>query len=299
MHFWFVDAMKYASPAIGSLLLAAPALLTMFARHRRQHRAAAELRSSNIALQRRVAALEAQLETMQCGARDIERERDEFLATLSHELRSPLNAILGWIELLRVHIKDAAQQAHAIDIIERNARAEVRVVSDLLDMARLVTRRLQIARAPVSLENVVREAAGAVADTAARRGIALHVDASSAVPAIGDRGRLLQVVAHLLGNAIKFTERGGAVRVTVAGDRSQAIMRVADTGIGIAPDMLSQVFEGFLQAERGLTRRYGGLGLGLAIVKRLVELHGGTVEAASGGPGRGATFTVRLPRAGA
>jgi signal transduction histidine kinase len=286
--------MKYPSPAVGSLLLAAP-LLTFLARLAREGRAAAELRAAHAALKRRAAILEAQIEDLQRRAADVERERDEFLATLSHELRSPLNAMLGWIELLRVHIKDPAQQAHALSVIERNARAEVRIISDLLDAARLVTRRVHLAREPLALEDVVRDAVAAVRDAAAARGVTLHVDLTTSLRPSADRARLRQAIVHLLNNAVKFTDRGGDVTVTLARDRDHAIIQIADTGIGITSDVLPLIFDRFRQGERGLTRRYGGLGLGLAIVHRLVELHGGTVEAASAGSGKGATFTVRLP----
>ena len=292
--------MKYPSPVVGSLLLAAPLLTVLVRRGRREQRVAAELRVQYAALQQRVAALQAQIANARDGAGEVERERDEFLATLSHELRSPLNAMLGWIELLRLHIKDPVQQAHALEIIERNARAEVRVISDLLDAARLVTRRLQIAHASVALQDVVSDAVAVVQETATARGVAINVESTSVVETTGDRARLQQALVHLLTNAVKFTDRGGTVTVTVARDRSNAVIQVADTGIGIPRDVLAVMFDRFRQGERGLTRRYGGLGLGLTIVQGLVELHGGTVEAASAGSGKGATFTIRLPlRAGA
>jgi signal transduction histidine kinase len=295
-----MDAMKYPSPVVGSLLVAAPLLTVLARRGRRKQRAAAELRLAHAALQRRFAALQAELARVRGSNGDVERERDEFLATLSHELRSPLNAMLGWIELLRLHIKDPAQQAHAIEIIERNARAEVSVISDLLDAARLVTRRVEIARAPVALQAVVHDAVAVVREAATARGVTLTVDGAAPVETTGDRGRLQQVLVHLLTNAVKFTDRGGTVTVTIARDRSHAVIQVSDTGVGMTSDVLPIVFDRFRQGERGLTRRYGGLGLGLTIVHGLVELHGGAVEAASGGAGKGATFTVRLPlRAGA
>ncbi len=293
--------MRYSSPVLGSLLLAVAPLLTVVARlGRRRLRGTVELRRAHAALECRNAALEAEVDRLSRRAGDVERERDEFLATLSHELRSPLNAMLGWIELLRLHIKDPAQQAHAIDVIERNARAEVRIVNDLLDTARLVTRRLHLIREPVALEEIVQQAVDVVRDAATAKGITLRVRPASGVSAVGDRTRLRQVVVHLLNNAIKFSDRGGEVTVSIDQEPAVALIRVTDTGIGIARDILPVVFDRFRQAERGLTRRYGGLGLGLTIARQLVELHGGTVEAASEGPGKGATFTVRVPtRAGA
>jgi len=252
--------------------------------------------TAHAALQDRAAALQAKVARLEHRALELEREKDEFLATLSHELRSPLNAILGWIELLRVHLKDPPQQLHAIDVIERNARAEVRIIADLLDMARLVTHRLHLTREAVSLEGVVREAAGAIGEAAAAKSIALHIESPDAVHVVGDRARLRQVVTQLLANAVKFTPSGGSIRVNLGRDASGAIIQVTDTGIGLSRDMLTRVFERFRQAESGLTRSYGGLGLGLAIARHLVELHGGTVEAASRGLQQGATFTVRLPQ---
>jgi signal transduction histidine kinase len=275
-------------PAVGSSLLAVVSLMTLVTSRARHEEERKELK-------KRAAALQATVDRLERTAQDIEREKDEFLATLSHELRSPLNAMLGWIELLRLHIKDPAQQAYAIDVIERNAHAEVRIVADLLDMARLVTRRLHLVREPVSLQSVVREASNAVSDAATTKGITVHVDSPDDVHVVGDRARLRQVVSQLLGNAVKFTQPAGRVIVTLGRDASGALIRVADTGIGITREMLPRVFDRFRQAESGLTRTYGGLGLGLALVRHLVELHGGTVEADSRGLQQGATFTVRLP----
>jgi signal transduction histidine kinase len=286
-------------PVIGPALVAGASLATLVVfrrRHEQEHKQLRALKAAHASLEHRAAALETKVRQLERGASELDRERDEFLATLSHELRSPLNAILGWIELLRLHLEDPAQQAHAIDVIERNAHAEVRIVSDLLDMARLVTGRLQLSRAPVALDGVVREAVSAISDAAATKGIALHVEGNDAARAVGDRARLRQVVAHLLANAIKFTPPGGRVVVRLSSDASGAVLEVADTGIGLAREMLPHVFERFRQAESGLTRPYGGLGLGLAIVRQLVELHGGSVTVDSPGLQRGATFTVRLPR---
>ena len=286
--------MKHPLPAVGSLLLlAAPLLVAVGRGWRGSAMPAAD--ESPAAMQRRIAALQAKVERLERAARDLERERDEFLATLSHELRSPLNAMLGWIELLRVHLKDPVRQAHAIDVIERNARAEVAIVGDLLDLARLVTHRLCIERRPVSLRDIVRQAADSVIETAAAQGVGIHLDCPAEVGAIGDPARLQQAVSHLVHNAVKFTDPGGTVRITLRSSGQIAIIQICDTGIGMANDTLGHVFDRFRQAERGLTRRYGGLGVGLTIVRAIVELHNGTITAASDGPGKGSTFTVRLP----
>ena len=288
--------MKYPPAAAASLLLVIGPLLVAIGRGwRRDGETTAAPRSDNAALQREIATLRAHVDRLERKAREVESERDEFLATLSHELRSPLNAMLGWIELLRVHLKDPAKQAHAIDIIERNARAEVRIVGDLLDLARLVTHRLHIERRPLSMRDIVQSAVDSVEEAAAARAIAMHVDAPVNVCATGDGARLQQAIAHLLHNALKFTEPGGTVRVSLRGGDAHAIIEVSDTGIGMTNDTLRVAFDRFRQAERGLTRRYGGLGVGLTLVRAIVELHGGTVEAASDGPGKGSTFTVRLP----
>jgi signal transduction histidine kinase len=288
--------MKYPPAAAASLLLVIGPLLVAIGRGwRRDGETTAAPRSDNAALQREIATLRAHVDRLERKAREIECERDEFLATLSHELRSPLNAMLGWIELLRVHLKDPAKQAHAIDIIERNARAEVRIVGDLLDLARLVTHRLHIERRPLSMRDIVQGAVDSVEEAAAARAIALHIDAPADVCATGDRARLQQAVAHLLHNALKFTEPGGTVKISLRAADARAIVEVSDTGIGMTGDTLGIVFDRFQQAERGLTRRFGGLGVGLTLVRAIVELHGGTVEAASDGPGKGSTFTVRVP----
>jgi signal transduction histidine kinase len=290
--------MRPVPPALGSLLLVIAPLLVAIGRGRRRDDEGAGLRAEHIALQRQHAALHAEVDRLTRQVRAVEHERDEFLATLSHELRSPLNAMLGWIELLRIHLKDPAQQAHAIDVIERNARAEVRIIGDLLDLARLATHRLCIERQPVSLRALVGDAAGCVETAAAARSTALHVDASEDVWVMGDAARLRQALTHLLHNAFKFTDPGGTVGVSLRCDDGTAIVEIADTGIGMAADTLALVFDRFRQGERGLTRRFGGLGAGLTIVRAVVELHGGTVEAASEGLGKGSTFTVRLPATG-
>jgi signal transduction histidine kinase len=288
-------------PAFGYSVVAMGSLLTIAASRARlngERKNHAALKAAHAALEARTRALQARLDQLEPRALTVERERDQFLATLSHELRSPLNAILGWIELLRLHLREPAQQVHAIDIIERNARAEVRLVSDLLDMARLMTGRLRLVREKVPLQQVVDEAVEAVRSAAATKHISVQVDAQDAIEVDGDRVRLGQVMTQLLDNAVKFTSPRGRVVVTLTADPSNAVIRVTDTGIGISPDMIPCVFDRFRQAESGLTRSYGGLGIGLALVRSLVELHGGTVEAESPGLDRGSTFTVRLPRAG-
>ncbi len=224
------------------------------------------------------------------------RLKDEFLANLSHELRTPLNAILGWSDLLSRKQFDPATTQRAIETIARNAKAQAQLVSDVLDLSRIVSGRMRIAVQRVDLEPLVREALDTVRLAAEARGVALEFEPGPA-PALvaGDPDRLQQVLWNLLSNAVKFTPGGGTVRVGTRQADGHVDIEVSDTGAGIAPDFLPFVFDRFSQHDRSTSRQHGGLGLGLAIVKHLVELHGGTVHAASDGPGRGARFTVSLP----
>jgi signal transduction histidine kinase len=243
----------------------------------------------------RIAGLEADRQRLAGEAQQALRVRDDFLATLSHELRTPLNAMLGWVQLLRLHADDAAMRGHAIDVIERNARAQVQVMSDLLDVSRIITGRMRLDYGPVDLDDVVHAGARALTEAAAAKHVSLSIETAHIPGAVwGDAARLRQVVWNLVSNAIKFTPRGGTVRVTVRA-HDAAEITVTDTGIGITQEVLPFVFDRFRQGDSSLTRRYGGLGLGLAIVKHLVELHGGTVHAKSEGRHCGASFSVRLP----
>jgi signal transduction histidine kinase/CheY-like chemotaxis protein len=224
------------------------------------------------------------------------RAKDEFLATMSHELRTPLTAILGWAAILRNSPRDAERLERGLGVIERNARAQERLVSDLLDVSRIITGKLQLKLQLTEISAVVFAAADVVRPAAEAKGTRLVVDLDPNVGAVvGDADRLQQVVWNLLSNAVRFTPRGG--RISVGADRTSAgvRIRVEDTGVGIPRDQLDRVFERFRQVDSSTTRRHGGLGLGLAIVRHLVEAHGGHVEAQSEGPELGATFTVHLP----
>jgi signal transduction histidine kinase len=224
------------------------------------------------------------------------RIKDDFLATLSHELRTPLNAMLGWVQLLRLHSDDAAMRNHAIEVLERNARAQVQIVADMLDVSRIITGGMRLTLAPLDLSTVVSRSCDSLTDTAAAKNVALLVDTEDLPGEVhGDGTRLQQVVWNLVSNAIKFTPAGGQVAVRVQPNQKYAQISVTDTGIGITPEVLPYVFDRFSQGDSSLTRAFGGLGLGLAIVRHLVELHGGSVHATSGGPSRGAAFFVRLP----
>ena len=225
------------------------------------------------------------------------RMKDEFLATLSHELRTPLSAILGWAHLLRSKASvTPAELAKGMETIERNARMQTQLIEDLLDMSRITSGKVRLDIQPVAPATFVEAALETVRPAAQGRGVALLADIDPHAGTIsGDAARLQQVVWNLLSNAIKFTPEGGRVEVRVARVGTSLEIAVADTGVGIEPEFIDHVFERFRQADASSTRHFGGLGLGLAIVKQLVELHGGTVSARSGGKDRGATFTVRLP----
>ncbi len=226
------------------------------------------------------------------------RAKDVFLATLSHELRTPLTAMLGWIRMVRGGKLDAPTTARALEAIERNTRAQMQLIEDLLDVSRITSGKLRLDLRPVDLAAAVESAVDSVRPAAQAKRIRLDVDLTPlGGTVLGDRDRLQQVAWNLLSNAIKFTPEEGLVTVRLEPTPHRARLVVRDTGRGIDPEVLPRLFEPFRQAEEPATRRHAGLGLGLAIVRHLVELHGGTVTAASEGKGRGATFTVELPLA--
>ena len=245
----------------------------------------------------------AQLVTLRAEAEDAARNavaanqaKDEFLGILSHELRTPLTAVVGWANVLRTRTCDAAVQARALEAIERNAVAQVRIVDDLLDVSRILGGKLRLERQPIEVAPVVLAAVEVVRSAAEAKGVTLAtiVDPSAGMVQ-ADAVRIQQVVWNLLVNAVKFTRPGGLVDVRLERVTSAVQLTVTDTGEGIPADFLPHVFERFRQVDGSSTRSHGGLGLGLAIVKHLVDAHGGTVAAASAGPGKGAMFTVRLP----
>jgi signal transduction histidine kinase len=225
--------------------------------------------------------------------------KDEFLATLSHELRTPLTAIFGWAQMLRGGKLDEPTFRRALDSIERNARMQVQLIDDLLDISRIITGKLRLQVRPVELGPVIEAATDAVQPAAEAKGIVLVRQIQPKAGLVsGDPDRLQQVVWNLLSNAIKFTSKGGEVTVSVLRVDSSVEVSVTDTGQGIDADFLPYVFDRFRQADSTTTRRYGGLGLGLSIVRHLVEMHGGTAMAESAGLGRGATFKARFPLVG-
>jgi signal transduction histidine kinase len=228
-------------------------------------------------------------------ADELNRLKDEFLATVSHELRTPLSAILGWSRLLASGELSPEKQCRAIEAIERNAQAQARLVDDILDVARGMSGNLRLELKHIDLVSVAHRGADAIAPAAAAKKINVDIQAPTPVPVMADAARLQQVVWNLLSNAVKFTPSGGHVSVNVRARDGSAELKVTDTGAGIPPAFLPFVFDKFRQADGSFTRQYGGLGLGLAIARHLIELHGGSIEAKSEGEGRGATFCVTLP----
>jgi PAS domain S-box-containing protein len=224
--------------------------------------------------------------------------KDEFLATLSHELRTPLNAILGWTQiLLRGEAPGGPDaQKKAVEVIDRNARAQVQLIDDLLDLSRIMTGKIRLELQQISFASVVEAAVDSAMPSADTKDIRLKaIYGASRDIVSADAARLQQVVWNLLTNAIKFTPKGGQVHVLIQRVNSHVELSISDTGIGIPESYLPHVFDRFSQRDGSTTRTYGGLGLGLAICKQLVELHGGSIRAASGGEGKGATFFVHLP----
>lgn len=263
--------------------------------------ASALLQEQNERLNRLMVSLQQQTEQ----AQQANRIKDEFLAVLSHELRSPLNPILGWAKILQTSRQDAAKTQYALETIERNAKLQAQLIEDLLDVSRILQGKLSLNTVPVGLTFTIKAALETVRLAAEAKSIQIKTIFEPNVgQVLGDSGRLQQVVWNLLANAIKFTSQGGRVEVRLERikDEGEGMNKseytqiiVSDTGMGISADFLPYIFDYFRQADGTTTRRFGGLGLGLAIVRHLVELHGGTVQAASPGEGQGATFAVKFP----
>jgi PAS domain S-box-containing protein len=228
-------------------------------------------------------------------AEQANRLKDEFLATVSHELRTPLTAMLGWVHMLRSADLGEEKRDQALETVERNARAQAKIIDDLLDVSRILAGKLRLEMESLELQAVVEQAIETAKPAALAREVRLQTALDSTIRVMGDPHRLGQVVWNLVSNAVKFTPAGGEVRVTLQGRGGHAEIEVTDTGEGISEEFLPYVFERFRQADGSTTRRQGGLGLGLSIVRHLVELHGGTVQAHSNGLGQGATFQVSLP----
>ncbi|HYV05527.1 MAG TPA: HAMP domain-containing sensor histidine kinase, partial [Blastocatellia bacterium] len=218
--------------------------------------------------------------------KDADRQKDLFLATLSHELRTPLNSMLGWIQLLQDGRLPTTEYAHALEVLERNAKSQAELVSDILFLSRVVTGKLTLDNRLLDLNLVIESAIDTVRPSIEEKGLRLEISVDSATgPILGDPDRLQQVVCNLLSNAVKFTPDGGRIDVSLERKGAFAEITVKDTGQGISPEFLPYVFDRFRQADSSSTRNFGGLGLGLAIVRHLVELHGGTVRTESEGLG--------------
>ena len=229
-------------------------------------------------------------------AEDTSRLKDEFLATLSHEIRTPLNAVIGWTRILQTQ-PSVKSRAHALEVIERNAMSQMRLVEDLLDMARIISGKLRLKVEPVSITEVAQAAADVIAPAATAKEQTIDVMFDQDLPAVsGDTERLQQVIWNLLSNAVKFTPAAGRICLSVTRADHFVKLTVADTGQGIDTDFLPYVFDRFRQADASASRRHGGLGLGLALVRQIVELHGGSVGVESGGVQRGSSFWITAAR---
>jgi PAS domain S-box-containing protein len=256
--------------------------------------------TQDISQRKRVEAEREQLlrdaEAARQGAERANRSKSEFLATMSHELRTPLGAILGWANLLDRGLSDPAAAKHGLEAIIRNARLQVKLIEDLLDMSRIESGQLKLELQPTSVAAAVSGAVEAVLPAANAKGLAVSTVMEPTVDLVmADPARLQQIIANLLSNAVKFTPQGGSVTVNARLVDGRIEIAVADTGQGMEADFVPRAFDRFQQQDASHTRRYGGLGIGLAIVQQLAELHGGSVRAHSDGPGCGSTFTVLLP----
>ena len=290
---WIVTPLVAHERVLGAMTLA---LTESAGRYSRVDLAFATVVASHAAATIENARLYREAEAARRVAEAANRSKDEFLSTLSHELRNPLNAVHGWATLIERGQLGEAQTRRAIQIIVRNVKAQIRLVDDLLDISRVVNGQMRLMVRPVDLRDVVEDALEAVRHAADAKGIRLQpVLEAPELLVSGDAGRLQQVVWNLLENAVKFTPKDGRVQVQLQRIRSHAEIVVSDTGQGIAADVLPYVFERLRQGESGSTRGQGGLGLGLALVRHFVELHAGSVYAESAGEGQGATFVVKLP----
>jgi PAS domain S-box-containing protein len=230
------------------------------------------------------------------AAEEASRLKDDFLATLSHELRTPLNAILGWVQMLQSGELTAMRAKQAVDVIGRNARLQAQLIEDILDVSRIITGKLEIERAPVSVPQVLETVVSGIAPAADAKRIRLELHLASRLPPIeGDPKRLHQVLNNVLSNAVKFTPENGTITLTCESNGRWMNIRVQDSGVGIPPEFLPFVFDRFRQADSRTTRTHGGLGLGLAIARHLIEQHGGEIGAHSAGENRGTTISIRLP----
>ncbi len=287
---WIEDRGRMLFDAVGQLTLLQGVLQDVTEQKATEER----IRALNQDLRERITERQTLLEAAERSS----RAKDDFLAVLSHELRSPMQSVLGWVQLLRQTPLDADEAGRALDTIERNLRQQSQLINDMLDVSRIVTGKLVFHLATLPLAGVVRETIDELRPQADAKGLMVYLTIDGDLFVVADRERMRQVVSNLFTNAVKFTPPGGVVRVTCRERDGMAQLDVRDTGEGIGPDLLPTIFERFRQADTSSTRPHEGLGLGLSITRYIVEHLGGTIVAASEGPGRGARFTVSLPLAG-
>jgi PAS domain S-box-containing protein len=268
-------------------------VLSLFSGNARRYAAPDSLVVEDVARRIRLALDRIQLYR---EVQEANRLKDEFLNTLSHELRTPLNAIYGWARILRNRDLDKTT-AHAVEVIERNADAQLRLIEEVLDVSRIMKGKMTLTVEPIDLRAIVRATIDAFRPAMNAKRIRLEERIGVTPPVIGDTNRLQQVFWNVLSNAVKFTGADGRIVIALRNVEDAVEFEIEDTGVGIAPDVLPFVFDRFWQADSSTTRTFGGLGLGLTIVRHIVELHGGTVQAVSAGEGHGSTFTIRLPNA--
>jgi len=290
---WIIAPLVAHERTLGAITLA---ITESTRRYGRDDLSFATIVASHTAAAIENARLYREAEAARAAAEAANRAKDEFLSTLSHELRNPLNAVHGWATLIERGQLGEAQARRAVQIIIRNVDAQIRLVDDLLDMSRVVSGRMRLVVQPVDLRDLIEDALEAVRHAAEAKGIRLQpVLEAPRLLVTGDPGRLQQIVWNLLENAVKFTPKDGRVQVQLQRVRSHVEIIVSDTGQGISADVLPYVFDRLRQGETGSTRGHGGLGIGLGLVRHLAELHGGSVYAESPGEGQGATFVVKLP----
>lgn len=246
--------------------------------------------------ERRLQQALAEAEQAKKEAEEANLLKDQFLSTISHELRTPLTSVMGWISMLRSGRLDEAKIVRALETIDRNVKWQAQLIEDLLDISRIVNGKMRLELKPLNLASVIHDAVDSIMPTAEAKGLRLQVVIDPGTGSVvGDYDRLQQVIWNLLANAVKFTPAGGRIRIELERGESQTEITVSDTGIGVNPQFLPFIFERFAQEDSSNTRAYGGLGMGLSIVKYIIELHGGTVRAASEGTGKGSAFTIMLP----
>jgi len=294
-----VNASKDLTPVVVSMSTQVTGVLCLVVTDLSEHKRNVELLASrkiDKALNEQREILFAREQALRIEAQKANRSKEEFLATVSHELRTPLNAVLGWATMLRRGKLDDVTFVRAIESIERNAKSQAQLIEDLLDISRITSGKLRLDVKPIRLVSIITAAIDSIQPAADAKGVKMEMVLDPAADHVeGDASRLQQVVWNCLANAVKFTPSGGQIGVRLEGGDGLARILISDTGVGISPDFLPHVFGRFQQADGAITRSHTGLGLGLAIARHLVEIHGGTIEASSDGPGCGATFTVTLP----